>query len=182
MSEQTPLDPRLQQPGATDESLLSAHEKELAVKPDDGGNYRMLTLVLLFVFSGLIFYAGTYLNHYAGEYKGTVFNENAEPTSATAASSPAPARRWDRRARPGASSASPCGSATASGTTCAPFATPWPASSCWRWTGRSSPGPASATFPAARRGTPDSGERRCRGWSSRAEAWERMVDRPTNGR
>jgi mono/diheme cytochrome c family protein len=81
MSEQTPLDPRLQQPGATDESLLSAHEKELAVKPDDGGNYRMLTLVLLFVFSGLIFYAGTYLNHYAGQYKGTVFDENAKPTS-----------------------------------------------------------------------------------------------------
>jgi mono/diheme cytochrome c family protein len=85
MSDQSPVDPRLQQPGATDESLLSAHETELAVKPDDGGNYRMLTLVLLFVFSGLIFYAGTYLNHYAGEYKGTVFNENAEPTSATAA-------------------------------------------------------------------------------------------------
>jgi mono/diheme cytochrome c family protein len=84
MSDQSSVDPRLQQPGATDESLLSAHEKELAIKPDDGGNYRMLTLVLLFVFSGLIFYAGTYLNHYSGRYKGTVFNENAVPTDATA--------------------------------------------------------------------------------------------------
>ena len=85
MSEQFPADPRLEQPGATDESLLSAHEKELATKPDDGGHYRMAPLVLLFVFSGLIFYAGTYLNEYAGEYKATVFDENAEPTSAIAA-------------------------------------------------------------------------------------------------
>lgn len=81
MSDKSPVDPRLQQPGATDESLLSAHEKELAIKPDDGGNYRMLTLVLLFVFSGLIFYAGTYLNHYAGEYKASVFDETASATS-----------------------------------------------------------------------------------------------------
>jgi mono/diheme cytochrome c family protein len=85
MSDQSPVDPRLQQPGATDESLLSAHEKELAVKPDDGGHYRMLPLVLLFVFSGLIFYAGTYLNHYAGAYKATVFDENAKTTSDTGA-------------------------------------------------------------------------------------------------
>ena len=84
MSDHSSLDPRIQQPGATDESLLSAHEKELAIKPDDGGNYRMLTLVLLFVFSGLIFYAGTYLNHYSGRYHSTIFNENAHPTSATA--------------------------------------------------------------------------------------------------
>lgn len=81
MSDQLPIDPRLQQPGASDESLLSAHEQELAIKPDDGGHYRMLPLVLLFVFSGLIFYGGTYLNEYAGEYKATVFDENAEPSS-----------------------------------------------------------------------------------------------------
>ena len=85
MSEQFPADPRLQQPGATDESLLLAHEKELATKPDDGGHYRLAPLVLLFVFSGLIFYAGIYLHEYAGEYKGTVFDETAGPTSATAA-------------------------------------------------------------------------------------------------
>ena len=85
MSDQPPLDPRLQQPGATDESLLSAHEKELAAKPDDGGHYKMVPLVLLFVFSGLIFYGGTYLNHYSGAYNGTVFNENAHPTSGASA-------------------------------------------------------------------------------------------------
>jgi mono/diheme cytochrome c family protein len=85
MSDQFPVDPRLQQPGASDESLLSAHEKELGKKPDDRGHYRMLPLVLLFVFSGLIFYAGTYLNHYSGQYKASIFNENAHPANANAA-------------------------------------------------------------------------------------------------
>ena len=84
MSDQLPVDPRLDQPGASDESLLTAHEKELARKPNDGGHYRLLPLILLFVFSGLIFYAGTYLNHYSGHYDASIFNENAHPTSASA--------------------------------------------------------------------------------------------------
>lgn len=82
MSDQLPVDPRLQQPGATDESLLTAHEKELGRKPDDRGHYRLAPLILLFVFSGLIFYAGTYLNQYAGGYDAAIFNENAQPASA----------------------------------------------------------------------------------------------------
>lgn len=81
MSDQSPIDPRLEQSGATDESLLSAHEKELGRKPNDGGHYRMLPLVLLFVFSGLVFYGGTYLNRYAAHYHADIFNENAHPTS-----------------------------------------------------------------------------------------------------
>ncbi|MEO7599185.1 MAG: cytochrome c [Opitutus sp.] len=85
MSDQSPVDPRLQQPGASDESLLSAHEKELGRKPNDGGHYRLLPLVLLFVFSGLIFYAGTYLNHYSGRYNASIFNENAHPSGAKVA-------------------------------------------------------------------------------------------------
>lgn len=83
MSDQS--DPRLEQPGASDESLLSAHEAELAPKGDDGGTYRMAPLILLFVFSGLIFYAGTYLNEYAGGYSATVFDEHGSVASETAA-------------------------------------------------------------------------------------------------
>lgn len=83
MSDQS--DPRLEQPGASDESLLSAHETELLPKIDDGGHYRMAPLILLFVFSGLIFYAGTYLNEFAGAYKPDVFNEDAAPQTANAA-------------------------------------------------------------------------------------------------
>lgn len=85
MSDQSPIDPRLPQAGASDESLLAAHEKELGKKPGDGGHYRMMPLVLLFVFSGLIFYAGTYLNHYTAKYHSDIFNENAHPTTGTAA-------------------------------------------------------------------------------------------------
>ena len=78
-------DPRLEQPGASDESLLAAHETELMPKVDDGGHYRLAPLVLLFVFSGLIFYAGTYLNEFAGDYSPEVFDEHGKPASATAA-------------------------------------------------------------------------------------------------
>lgn len=85
MSDQFPVDPRLEQARASDESLLAAHEKELAPQPDDGGHYRMAPLVLLFVFSGLIFYAGTYLNFYSGHYSPAIFNENAHPTNTVAA-------------------------------------------------------------------------------------------------
>jgi mono/diheme cytochrome c family protein len=76
MSDPTPIDSRLEQAGASDESLQSAHEKLLGRKPEDGAHYKMLPLVLLFVFSGLIFYAGTYLNRYSVRYDGSVFDEN----------------------------------------------------------------------------------------------------------
>lgn len=82
MSDQN--DPRLEQPGASDDDLLAAHETELLPKPDDRGHYRMAPLILLFVFSGIIFYAGTYLNEFAGHYKADVFNEDAPPVAANA--------------------------------------------------------------------------------------------------
>lgn len=75
------LDPRLEQAGASDESLIVAHEKELAKKPSPDAHYRLLPLVLLFLFSGLIFFGGTYLNFYSGHYHSEIYNENAEPTA-----------------------------------------------------------------------------------------------------
>lgn len=91
MSDHPPLDPRLEQPGATDESLLSAHETAAAKKPGgEGGHYRLTPLILLFIFSGLIFYGGTYLNHYSGGYSADVFNETAQPST-----EPAGARKID---------------------------------------------------------------------------------------
>ncbi len=85
MSDLTPKDPRVEQAGASDESLQAAHEKLLGRKPDDGAHYKMLPLVLLFVFSGLIFYAGTYLNHYSARYDATVFDENGHSTKGVTA-------------------------------------------------------------------------------------------------
>jgi mono/diheme cytochrome c family protein len=77
----TPLenDPRLDQAAVTDESLLVTHEKLLGRQPDERANYSLTPLVLLFVFSGLIFWAGTYLNRYAGEFDPMVFVETASP-------------------------------------------------------------------------------------------------------
>ncbi len=88
MSDPHPIDPRLEQAGASDESLLDAHEQMLGRKPEDDAHYRKLPLVLLFVFSGLIFYAGTYLNHFSGRYDGATFNENGAPGQAGGATAP----------------------------------------------------------------------------------------------
>jgi mono/diheme cytochrome c family protein len=72
-------DPRLEQAAVTDESLLATHEKLLGKGPDDKANYRLLPLNLLFVFSGLIFFAGTYLNLYSGHFDPHIYNEHALP-------------------------------------------------------------------------------------------------------
>ncbi len=72
-------DPRLEQAAVSDDSLLAAHEKLLGKKPDDQANYRLLPLNLLFVFSGLIFFAGTYLNLYSGHFDPHIYNEHGLP-------------------------------------------------------------------------------------------------------
>jgi len=79
MSLPMPNDPRLDQAAATDESLLAAHEKVLGRQPDDQARYRLLPLNLLFVFSGLIFVAGTYFNRYSAHFDSHVFDENVIP-------------------------------------------------------------------------------------------------------
>src|SRR4051812_13346850 len=84
MSSAPESDPRLEQATVTDESLLAAHEKLLGSKPDDQANYRLLPLNLLFVFSGLIFFAGTYLNLYSGHFDPHIYNEHALPHSGAA--------------------------------------------------------------------------------------------------
>ncbi|MCX6952372.1 MAG: cytochrome c [Verrucomicrobia bacterium] len=81
MSTPANQDPRLDQAAASDESLLAAHEKLLGKQPDEKARYKLLPLNLLFVFSGLIFFAGTYLNRYSGNFDPHIFNENAHPTT-----------------------------------------------------------------------------------------------------
>jgi mono/diheme cytochrome c family protein len=70
-------DPRLDQAAVTDESLLAVHQQLSGKQPDDRGHYRLMPLSLLFIFSGLIFFAGTYLGHYAGGFNPKVYNEHA---------------------------------------------------------------------------------------------------------
>lgn len=80
-------DPRIDQAAITDESLLAVHEKMLGPQPDEKARYKLLPLNLLFIFSGLIFFAGTYLNRYAGVFDPRVYNEDA-PHGGTGAVEP----------------------------------------------------------------------------------------------
>jgi mono/diheme cytochrome c family protein len=80
-----PLDPRLDQAKSSDDSLLSAHESLLGRQPDERASYRLTPIMLLFAFSGLILFAGTYLNRYAGHYDASIYNENAVPGGPAAA-------------------------------------------------------------------------------------------------
>lgn len=75
-------DPRVDQAAVTDSSLLSAHEKVLGKQPDEKAHYKLMPLALLFIFSGLIFFGGTYLGRYSGHFHPAVFNENAPPPKA----------------------------------------------------------------------------------------------------
>jgi mono/diheme cytochrome c family protein len=79
MSASPHSDPRLPQAAASDASLLAAHEKAAGKQADEKGRYSLLPLALLFSFSGLIFWAGTYLNRYSGQFDPKIFDENAHP-------------------------------------------------------------------------------------------------------
>lgn len=82
MSTPSQPDPRVDQAAVTDASLLAAHEKLLGKQPDEKAHYRLMPLALLFTFSGLIFFGGTYLGRYSGHFHPQVFNENAPPPKA----------------------------------------------------------------------------------------------------
>lgn len=82
MSAPSNQDPRLEQAAASDESLLAAHEALLGKQPDEKARYKLLPLNLLFFFSGLIFFAGTYLNRYSGQFDPHIYNENAKHAKA----------------------------------------------------------------------------------------------------
>src|SRR4051812_853213 len=85
MSTPAQPDPRIDQAAITDDSLLAAHEKLLGKQPDEKAHYRLLPLNLLFIFSGLIFFGGTYLGRYAGHFDPRVYNENVKRGGAVAA-------------------------------------------------------------------------------------------------
>lgn len=77
----TPMksDPRLEPAAVSDEALLATHEELLGHQPGHQGHYPLLPLNLLFIFSGLIFFGGTYLNRYSGHFNPHAYNEEVEP-------------------------------------------------------------------------------------------------------
>lgn len=88
MSVSPQSDPRVDQAAVTDESLLAVHEKLLGKQPDEKAHYRLMPLSLLFIFSGLIFFGGTYLGRFSGHFSAQVYNEYAQPPKSGAAAAP----------------------------------------------------------------------------------------------
>src|SRR3954469_13189799 len=82
-------DARVDQAAISDEVLLAAHEQLLAKQPDERAHYRLLPLNLLFLFSGLIFFAGTYLNKFSAHFDPKVYDEEAPPGAEAAAATTA---------------------------------------------------------------------------------------------
>jgi mono/diheme cytochrome c family protein len=80
MSSPKNQDPRLDRASITDGELLDAHEKQLGRQPDDRAQYRLLPLVMLFVLSGCVLFAATYLNRYSGHFDPTIYDENLLPS------------------------------------------------------------------------------------------------------
>jgi mono/diheme cytochrome c family protein len=78
-------DPRVDHAAVTDATLLASHEKMLGAQPDEKARYRLMPLALLFIFSGLVFFGGTYVGRYAALFDPTVYNENVDPSKAGAA-------------------------------------------------------------------------------------------------
>jgi mono/diheme cytochrome c family protein len=82
MSSPMHQDKRVDQAAVTDESLMAAHEKLIGKQPDEKAHYKLAPLVLLFLFSGLIFFGGTYLGRFSGHFHPKVYNEYAMPPKA----------------------------------------------------------------------------------------------------
>lgn len=68
----------------SDEAMQQQHEQMLGRQPDEKAHYRLLPLNLLFLFSGLIFFGGTYLGRFSGYFHPQVFNEAGLPPKAGA--------------------------------------------------------------------------------------------------
>ncbi len=88
MSAPSQPDPRADQASVSDELLLASHERLLGRQPDERAKYRLLPLALLFTFSGMIFFGGTYLGRYSGHFDARVFNENSKGPAAAGAAAP----------------------------------------------------------------------------------------------
>lgn len=89
MSTPSRPDPSVDQAAVTDDALISAHDKLLGQQPDEKARYRLLPLNLLFLFSGLIFFGGTYLGRYAGHFDPNVYNENLKHAAGSGGAAPA---------------------------------------------------------------------------------------------
>ncbi|HTZ22305.1 MAG TPA: cytochrome c [Opitutaceae bacterium] len=79
-------DPRREPAALSDDALLAAHTQPVAekTKAEDSARFRILPLVLVFVFSGLVLASATYLNRYSGRFSASIYDENGKPGGSTA--------------------------------------------------------------------------------------------------
>jgi mono/diheme cytochrome c family protein len=82
MSDANDSDPRLDQPGASDDSLQEVHAALLREKPEPGEGTVPIPLLLLGLIGGLVFFSGVYLGRYSGGFDPLVYNEAAQGTGA----------------------------------------------------------------------------------------------------
>jgi mono/diheme cytochrome c family protein len=68
----------------TDPEIVQVHDQLAHDRTDDGGNYKLMPLFILGVFSALIFFGGTYLGFYVGNFAPTVHDERGSPNAAVA--------------------------------------------------------------------------------------------------
>ncbi len=86
-------DSRIDQPGASDDSLQEVHATLLREKPEPGEGTVPVPLLLLALIGGLVFFSGVYLGRYSGGFDPMVYNEEAQAggggaAGATAAADP----------------------------------------------------------------------------------------------
>jgi mono/diheme cytochrome c family protein len=84
MSTPDQSDPRLDQPGATDDSLQDVHAALLREKSEPSEGTVPIPLLLLGLISGLVFFSGVYFGRYAGGFDPLVYNEDAASTGGPA--------------------------------------------------------------------------------------------------
>jgi len=85
MSEQKPPNPRLDQPGASDDALQDVHATLLREKPEPSEGTVPIPLLLLALIGGLVFFSGVYLGRYTGDFMPLVYNEEAQGGGAVTA-------------------------------------------------------------------------------------------------
>jgi len=85
MSGQDLPNPRLDQPGASDDSLQDVHAALLREKPEPSEGTVPIPLLLLALIGGLVFFSGVYLGRYSGEFKPLVYDEESSGSAAVAA-------------------------------------------------------------------------------------------------
>lgn len=66
--------PRLEQGAVSDRSITSIHQQLLREKPEPTEGFSPIPIVLLFVFSALVFLAGIYLARFSGEFEALAFS------------------------------------------------------------------------------------------------------------